>query len=95
MSAVDVNGHRRVKMTEDQWFEYWRPAIRRAILGRRQGKVTEQDIIEMAAEAGMPRRNIQTGNSTADWMLGAAFDFFGVVGDARRQNGWGRDQWSC
>ncbi|RVD82581.1 uncharacterized protein DFL_007003 [Arthrobotrys flagrans] len=97
MSAVDVNGRRRVKMTEDQWFEYWRPAIRRAVLGRRQGKVTEQDLIELAQEAGMPRMQFRTGSQFMDNMLGGAVDFFGAVGDQRRAFGWGRNntnQWN-
>ncbi|KAF3211849.1 hypothetical protein TWF191_010665 [Orbilia oligospora] len=96
MSAVDVSGRRRVKMTEDQWFEYWRLAIRRAVLGRRQGKVTEQDLIELAQEAGMPRMPFRTGNQFMDNMLGGAVDFFGAVGDQRRAFGWGRtdtNQW--
>ncbi|EPS37360.1 hypothetical protein H072_8967 [Dactylellina haptotyla CBS 200.50] len=92
MSAVDVNGRRRVKMTEDQWFEYWRLAIRRAVLGRRQGTVTEQDLIELAAEAGMPRMQINTGSQIVDSVLGGAVDLFGAIGDQRRMFGWGRDQ---
>ncbi|KAF3939355.1 hypothetical protein ABW19_dt0206339 [Dactylella cylindrospora] len=92
MSAVDVNGRRRVKMTEDQWFEYWRPAVRRAVLGRRQGRVTEQDLIEIAQEAGMPRMPIRTGNQTMDNLLGGAVDFFGAVSDRRRGFGWGRSE---
>ncbi|KAF3914933.1 hypothetical protein ABW20_dc0108649 [Dactylellina cionopaga] len=90
MSAVDVTGRRRVKMTEDQWFEYWRLAIRRAVLGRRQGNVTEQDLIEIAAESGMPRMPFRTGSHIVDNFLGGAADWFNVMGEQRRALGWGR-----
>ncbi|KAK6543058.1 hypothetical protein TWF694_006984 [Orbilia ellipsospora] len=92
MSAVDITGRRRVKMSEDQWFDYWRLAIRRAVLGRRQGTVTEQDLIELAAEAGMPRVNIRTGSQFVDNVLGGAAGFFNNIADQRRMFGWGRNE---
>lgn len=89
MSAVGVDGRRRVKMTEDQWFDYWRLAIRRAVLGRRQGRVTEQDLIEIASEAGMPRMPIRTGSRFVDGVIGGAADWLNVVSEQQRSRGWG------
>ncbi|KAK6359747.1 hypothetical protein TWF696_000886 [Orbilia brochopaga] len=90
MSAIGIDGNRRVKMTEEQWFEYWRIAIRRAVLGRRQGRVTEEDLIEIASEAGMQRMPIRTGSSFVDGVLGGAADWLNVVSEQRRAFGWGR-----
>jgi len=88
--ATEENGHRVVKMIEDEWFIYWQAAIRRAIIAKRQGKVTQQDIIAIASEAETPR--IQTGYSAADSVLGATLDFFGRVQDVSRSvQGWGAD----
>ncbi|EWC46550.1 hypothetical protein DRE_04273 [Drechslerella stenobrocha 248] len=94
MSAVGIDGRRRVKMTEEQWFDYWRLAIRRAVLGQRQGMVTEQDLIEIAAESDMPRMQTRAGNQPVDNMVGGAVDVLTVMTQQRQVFGWGRNETS-
>lgn len=88
-SRVDEGGDRRkyATVSEGKWFATWAGCIEKAVLQRRQGMLTEEDL----AKANAPEREFRSGNEGVDTAVG----FFGAGLNAytqvNRSLGWGGD----
>jgi len=75
------------KISERQWFARWAQAIERAVLSRKQGCMTEEDV-QRPIE---PIQEFRSGNEGVD----GAVNFLGAgiraYGEINRQLGWGGD----
>jgi len=74
-------------ISERSWFEHWKFGIEKAVLAKRQGPLTEEDLQMLAR----PRETIRSGNQHLDtavsWLIAGAAG----VSEAQRVLGWGRD----
>ena len=91
---------RQSAYSERDWLNRWGPAIKRAARARRQGPLTEHDLLEIEQQehrrtVGVIRTPAATGNSTIDGALGFIAGVGGIVSDYRNSIGgvigWGGD----
>ncbi|KAJ1329654.1 hypothetical protein MN608_06390 [Microdochium nivale] len=73
-----------VSISEEQWYNMWARAIKRAVLERRQGTLHQQDLIE--AEQQAPA--FSSGNQAVDVLFRTGL---GAMNEVNRQMGWGND----
>lgn len=90
-------GNRKfVTQSEKAFFEEWRPSLRRAILGKKQGWIDEEyklgteDALRQAGTHGIDRIPI-TGNAVADGALGFLHHATTMRRDIAMAGGWGAD----
>lgn len=76
-----------VSLSEEQWYNMWARAIRRAALERRQGPLTQHDLREEEGRGEEPTFN--SGNNTVDAVFRAGMGAMNVI---NRQLGWGHDE---
>jgi len=76
-----------VSLSEQQWYNMWARAIRRAALEKRQGTLTQYDLREEEGRGEEPTFN--SGNDTVDAIFRAGMGAMNVV---NRQLGWGHDE---
>lgn len=82
--------------SEKAFFEEWRPSLRRAILGKKQGWVDEEykfateETLRQAGPNGLGRTP-STGNAVADGALGFLHHAVTVGRDVAMAGGWGAD----
>jgi len=87
-SRVDEHGRKRyATISEDMWFERWRVCIERAVLAKRVGFVTEEDM----GRAYEPEREFRSGNGTVDAAVGFLSAGVRAYTEVNRQLGWGGD----
>jgi len=84
--AVD-GGKQYVSISEQQWYNMWGRALGRAVLGRRQGTLGQDDLV--AAEGAEP--NFDTGHATVDGALSFVRAGVNAMNEVNRQLGWGGD----
>ncbi|KIH87680.1 hypothetical protein SPBR_05027 [Sporothrix brasiliensis 5110] len=77
-----------VSLSEDQWYNMWARAITKAVLGKRQGTLDQDDLRQ--AEGAEPTFE-STGNSTVDGALGFVRAGITAMNSVNRQLGWGGD----
>jgi hypothetical protein len=74
-------------ISERQWFEKWAKAIETAVLGKKQGALSEEDL----SNVDRPQQSFQSGHSEID----RAVSFLGAgvraYNEVNRQLGWGGD----
>jgi hypothetical protein len=74
-------------VSERRWFEIWKSCIKKAVLAKRQGLLTEEDL----RIANAPEQEFRSGHEgldTAVGFLGAGLQAYNQV---NRQLGWGGD----
>lgn len=96
-SCSPACGNRKyVVKSEKAFFEEWRPSLRRAILGKKQGWIDEEyklgteEALRQAGPNGMGRTP-STGNAVADGALGFLHHAVTVGRDVAMAGGWGAD----
>jgi hypothetical protein len=96
-SCSPACGNRKfVTKSENDFFEEWRPSLRRAVLGKRQGwideeyKLATEDALRLAGSSELNRAP-STGNAVADGALGFLQHAVTVGRDVAMAGGWGAD----
>jgi len=86
-SRADANGNLRyVSISEDHWYNMWGRAIQRAVLQRRQGPLTQQDLISL--QGLEPTFDSAILNGAADLLRAGV----SAMNEVNRQLGWGYDE---
>ena len=91
-SSPECGNRKFVTKSEQAFFEEWRPSIRRAVLGKKQGWIDEE--YRLATEEAGPdalARMPSTGSATADGALGFLHQVVNVRRDVAMAGGWGAD----
>lgn len=89
----DCGNRKFVTKSEKDFFEEWKPSLRRAVLGKWQGWVDEEYKSAMERYAGSDELNRapSTGNAVADGALGFLQHAVAVGRDVAMAGGWGAD----
>jgi hypothetical protein len=87
-SKKNLNGQvEYATMSEDQWFQRWATHLKKAVMERRQGGLTEEDLSRSRESGQIP----QTGNPSVDSAIGFVNSGMQVFQEVNRQVGWGYD----
>ncbi|KAI9889759.1 MAG: hypothetical protein M1814_004961 [Vezdaea aestivalis] len=76
-------------VSEENWVRRYSPAIKNAVLGRRQGWMTEEDLLRSEAEWASMERCQGAGGLINNALRGV----LGVESDLRVLRGWGADEY--
>ncbi|CAK7206802.1 hypothetical protein SEUCBS139899_009608 [Sporothrix eucalyptigena] len=89
-SRTNAEGNKEyTSLSESQWYNMWARAISKAVLGKRQGTLDQEDLRQ--AEGAEPTFE-STGNATVDGALGYVRAGINAMNQVNRQMGWGADR---
>ncbi len=81
------SGKEYVSLSEDQWYNIWARATKKAVLEKRQITLDQQDLFD--AEGARPTFN--TGHEPVDSALGLLHAGINAMNEASHQLAWGGD----
>jgi hypothetical protein len=75
------------QISEEEWFAKWNKCVEKAVLGKKQGTLTTQDLVRFES----PPPLFRSGSAAVDRVVEVVGAGIRGVQEVRRQWGWGGD----